>query len=97
MKTALFGYMREYFFIDFQRICSPCPQVMISCHKKFITLKGIEFEIPKSTTKLSKGEGVEYTDKIILFANQELNIHIPTPCESGYYCGKNECEICGKI
>ena len=65
--------------------------------KKFITLKGIEFEIPKSTTKLSKGEGVEYTDKIILFANQELNIHIPTPCESGYYCGKNECEICGKI
>src|SRR3990167_5814660 len=64
--------------------------------KKFITLKGIEFEIPKSTTKLSKGEVVEYTDKIILFAAVELNAYIPTPCEAGFLCGRSDCPTCSK-
>ena len=56
--------------------------------KKFIIIKGIEFEIPKSTTKLSIGEGIEYTDKIRNFASQELKANIPTPEEAGFISNK---------
>ena len=64
--------------------------------KKFILIKGIEFEISKSTAKLSVGEAVEYTDKIRNFASQELNANIPTPCEAGYFCGRKECPTCSE-
>lgn len=62
--------------------------------KKFVAVKGIEFEITKSTTKLSIGEGVEFTNKIRNFSAQELKAHIPTPCEAGFFCGRPECEVC---
>ena len=64
--------------------------------KKFVVIKGIEFEISKSTTKLSVDEGVEYTKKIRMFSAQELNANIPTPCEAGYFCGRKECPTCSE-
>lgn len=64
--------------------------------KKFLAIKGIEFEIPKSSKKLTISEGVEYTDKIRNFSAQELEAPIPTPCEAGYFCGRQDCPICNK-
>lgn len=57
--------------------------------KKLVVIKGVEFEIAKSTTKMSIGEAVEYTDKIRNFSIQELNTNIPSPEEeAGYISSK---------
>lgn len=58
--------------------------------KKFIVIKGMEFEIPKSTRNLSVGEAVEYTNKIRTFSAQELNANIPTPEDAGFISNKKD-------
>lgn len=64
---------------------------------KVITFKGKERELRRGTHELSKSEGVLFTDNIRQLA-VELGGYIPTPCESGYFCGRRECDICaGKI
>jgi hypothetical protein len=58
------------------------------CMKKFIkpkilTVKGQEYEVPRGTSELTKGEGVEFTDAVRNLA-VELGGYIPTPAEAGY-------------
>jgi len=53
--------------------------------KKFIEVKGIEFEIERSTTKLSIAECSEYIEKIRNFSAVELNAPILSPEEAGYH------------
>lgn len=56
----------------------------------FITARGVEIKIPKSTTKLSKLEFGEYMDRVSALTG----IEIPNPCLAGFFCGKKECMVC---
>lgn len=62
---------------------------------KIVEVKGKEYEIRRGTSELSVSEGVEFTDSVRNLA-VELNGYIPVPCESGFFCGRRECDICSK-
>lgn len=47
--------------------------------RKFITLKGREVEIAKTTTDLSTEEFEAYLERVRAWASTELGIEIPTP------------------
>ena len=60
---------------------------------KIVEVKGFEVEIQKGTAELDKKEATDFTDKIRNLA-VDLGGYIPTPCEAGYLCGRDECLIC---
>lgn len=49
--------------------------------RRFITVAGVEHEIPKSTAGLTQAEFTVYLDKVIGFAATELGMAIPGPNE----------------
>ena len=51
---------------------------------RIVDIGGEEVVITRSTTELSKGEAVEYTDELRQFSEEVLGAHIPTPEEAGY-------------
>lgn len=63
---------------------------------KIIRIGKVEAAITASSTQLSIGEGVDYTDAIRDFAEHKLDAYIPTPCEAGYFCGRDDCPVCMK-
>ena len=63
---------------------------------KTVTVKGIDVLIRKSTSQMNKLEGVEFTDKVRNLAT-DLGGFIPTPCEAGYFCGNDSCQICKDV
>jgi len=70
------------------------------CKAKFILprvkedpMTGAELVIQRGSSELDSSEGWKFTQAIMSLAHF-LNGHIPTPCESGYFCGRRECDIC---
>ena len=62
---------------------------------KILTIKGFDVEIQRGTADLDKKEALDFTDKVRNLA-VDLGGVIPTPCEAGYFCGRDDCEICNK-
>jgi hypothetical protein len=48
---------------------------------RFVTIRGEEMQLPGSTTDLSKGEMVNFMDRICALTN----IPIPDPAAAGFY------------
>lgn len=60
---------------------------------KFLEVQGRQIQTQKGTAELDKKEAMDFTDKIINLAT-ELGGTILSPCEAGYFCGRDDCSIC---
>lgn len=68
-----------------------CKSMFIS--PKFLEINGRQVQITPKTSTLDKKEATEFTDKMRNLAI-ELGGVIPTPCEAGYFCAREDCPIC---